>query len=248
MHQGRFEFTESVGGGGFKEEKFCIILSRNNSRNIFALKCDVRKFFDSIDQDVLLELIKKKIEDKDAIWLVEKIIRSLGSGLPLGNVTSQLFANIYLNELDQFVKHTLKEKYYLRYCDDFIILGKQREYLEKLILSIGVLLKEKLKLDLHPKKIIIRKYRQGIDFLGYVVLPHHRVLRTKTKRRVLRKIKEKNFLLREELISEKTFNQGLQSYLGTLKHCRGYGILRKIEAICSTKKNARKKPTKSWSP
>ncbi len=235
--------------------KLCRQLSRNNSRNIFALKCDVRKFFDSVDQKILLGLIKKKIKDEDAIWLVEKIIGSFTSlaptphpdrgsgsspragepvekvGLPLGNVTSQLFANIYLNELDQFVKHRLKEKYYLRYCDDFIILGENEKQLEKLISLIREFLKEKLKLELHPDKIIIRKFRRGVDFLGYVVLPHHRILRTKTKRRILRKIKEKKFLLREDLVSEESFKQSLQSYLGILKHCESWKIKKKIEKI-----------------
>src|SRR3989344_1133363 len=100
-------------------EKYCRKLSQNNQLNIFTLKCDVRKFFDSIDQNILLRIIKDKIEDENAVWLIQKIITSFqksnGKGLPLGNVTSQLFSNIYLNELDQFVKHNLKIKYYVRY-------------------------------------------------------------------------------------------------------------------------------------
>jgi len=124
--------------------------------------------------------------------------------LPLGNVTSQLFANIYLNELDQFVKHKLKVRYYLRYCDDFIILGTKKNYLEKLTCQIGSFLSARLKLSLHPDKAILRKYHQGIDFLGYVILPYCRVLRAKTKRRMFRKVSGKN----------------LQSYLGILKHLR----------------------------
>ena len=222
--------------------KFCRKLSRNNTRNIFVLKCDVRKFFDSIDQEILLELIEEKVSDENALWLIREIIRSFGNkdsikssldsrfrgndkrGLPLGNVTSQLFANIYLDKLDQFVKHKMKEKYYLRYCDDFLVLGEKEEYLEKLILLITSFLKNRLNLDLHPDKIVIRKFRQGIDFLGYVVLPRHTVLRTKTKRRIIRKIKEKNFLLLEDLIPEEKFCQSLRSYLGILKHCRGHKI------------------------
>ncbi|OGI25558.1 MAG: hypothetical protein A3J76_05765 [Candidatus Moranbacteria bacterium RBG_13_45_13] len=211
--------------------KYCRKLSRNNTKNIFVLKCDVRKFFDSIDQDILLELIRKKICDKDVLRLIGEIIRSFELGLPLGNVTSQLFANIYLNRLDQFVKQELKEKYYLRYCDDFLILSKDEEHLEKLIYPIREFLKKKLGLDLHPDKIIIRKFRQGIDFLGYVVLPHHTVLRTKTKRRTLSRIKGKKFLSREDLISEEKFNQSLQSYLGILTHCKGYNIRKQIGKI-----------------
>ena len=214
-------------------EKFCRQTSCNNRRNIFALKCDVRKFFDSIDQDVLLALIKNKIQDEKAIWLIIEIIRSFekteGVGLPLGNVTSQLFANIYLNELEQFIKHNLRIKHYLRYCDDFIIFNESERRLQELILPISDFLLARLNLTLHSDKIIIRKHHQGIDFLGYVALPNYRVLRTKTKRRILKKIKMKSFDLENRLISEKSFNQSLQSYLGVLKHCRGYKIEQIIE-------------------
>lgn len=199
-------------------ETFCRKLGRNNKIKLFALKCDIRKFFDSVDQDILLALIKNKIKDENAIWLIEKIIRSFSSGLPLGNVTSQLFANIYLNELDQFIKHGLKEKYYLRYCDDFLVLGQNEESLTKLILPINEFLKANLNLTLHPNKIILRKYKQGIDFLGYVVRPHCRTLRTKTKKRILKKIKK-----------EKISSQSLQSYLGILKHCKGWKIREEIK-------------------
>jgi len=194
-------------------EQFCRKLSKNNHHKIFALKCDIKKFFDSVNQEILLELIKKKISDESTFWFVEKIIKSFKSGLPLGNVTSQLFANIYLNELDQFIKNKFKIKYYLRYCDDFIILSRNKEYLLILIPFIQDFLQVNLRLSLHPDKIILRKYSQGFDFLGYVVLPHHRVLRTKTKRRILKRIKR-----------EKISEQNLQSYFGVLKHCNGYKI------------------------
>lgn len=213
-------------------EKFTRRLSKNNSRNIFALKCDIRKFFDSIDQSILLDLIKRKINDDNAMWLIRLIVKSFekekGKGLPLGNVTSQLFANIYLNELDQFIKHRLKIKYYLRYCDDFLILGKNKDYLIGLVSSITNFLKDKLESIIHSNKIIIRKYQQGIDFLGYVALPHHRVLRTKTKKRMFREVADKHQKLQRGLISQESFNQSLQSYLGVLKHCCGYKIKRKL--------------------
>ena len=211
-------------------EKFSRKLKQNNNRNIFALKCDIKKFFDSIDQEILLEIIQRKIQDAGAMWLIEKIIRSFPAGLPLGNVTSQIFANIYLNELDQFVKHTLKEKYYLRYCDDFIILGENKNHLENLIPQISQFLENKLQLALHPNKINIRKFRQGIDFLGYVVLPHYRVLRTKTKKRILKKIQKKRESLESKIISEESFNQGVQSYLGVLKHCKGWKIKQNLNS------------------
>ncbi|MDP3764649.1 MAG: reverse transcriptase/maturase family protein [bacterium] len=208
-------------------ETFYKQLSKNNSRNVFALKCDIKKFFDSIDQNILTKLIQIKIKDENAMWLVERIIKSFekdkDKALPLGNVTSQLFANIYLNELDQFIKHKLKEKYYIRYCDDFVILSEQADYLIELSKKINNFLVSKLVLCLHPNKVIIRKYAQGIDFLGYVVLPNHRVLRTKTKRRMFRKVDAKN----------------LASYLGMLKHCSGSLLEEKVKKLVISINNAR---------
>lgn len=212
-------------------EKFSRKLSKNNNKNIFALKCDIKKFFYSIDQEILSEIIQRKIQDTDALWLIKKIIQSFPAGLPLGNVTSQIFANIYLNELDQFVKHTLKEKYYLRYCDDFIILGENREHLKNLILQISYFLERRLRLTLHPNKVSIRKCSQGIDFLGYVILPRYKVLRTKTKKRMIRKIKNKKRESENNLISKESFTQSLDSYRGVLKHCAGYKIKRIIEQL-----------------
>ncbi|MBI4779432.1 RNA-dependent DNA polymerase [Candidatus Falkowbacteria bacterium] len=211
--------------------KFLGKLSHNNRDLIFALKCDIRKFFASINQNILLRLITKKIKDENSIWLIEKIIRSFSRGLPLGNVTSQIFANIYLNELDQFVKHKLKVKYYLRYCDDFIILSQDKEYLKNLILLIDNFLNKTLNLSIHPDKIIIKKYSQGIDFLGYVVLPCHRALRTKSRRRIFKKIKISKEKLKAGFINNESFNQSLQSYYGMLKHCNGYKLKIKVDKI-----------------
>lgn len=212
-------------------KKFCRKLSHNNTRKSFALKCDIKKFFGSVDQEILIAIVKNKIEDTDTIWLIGKIIKSFERGLPLGNVTSQLFANIYLNELDQFIKHNLKIRDYIRYCDDFIILFENKDYLSDLILPINNFLENSLKLEIHPNKIFIRKFSRGIDFLGYAILPHHIVLRTKTKRRILRKMRRRCPNLKNDLISEKSFIQSLQSYLGILKHCRGHKIERKIVSM-----------------
>ncbi len=149
-------------------------VSKNYSENCFCLKLDIKKFFESVDHKILLYCIRKRIHDEDLLRLLENILKSFSKdkGIPIGNLTSQVFANIYLNELDQFIKHELKVKYYIRYADDFVIVADEREHLKNLTRQIDAFLKEKLKLTLHEKKIIIRKYRQGIDFLGYIVLPH----------------------------------------------------------------------------
>jgi len=200
-------------------EVFARKVSANYTRNAFVLKCDIRKFFDGIDHTLLFSLVSKKITDQDVLALIHRIISSFetaqNKGLPLGNVTSQIFANIYLNELDQFVKHTLKAPYYIRYCDDFVILDNKHMVLEQLVEKIRTFLREKLLLELHPNKVTIRKLRQGTDFLGYVSLPHYRVLRTRTKRRMLARINPKN----------------LPSYLGLLSHCRGEKLRRQIARL-----------------
>jgi len=212
-----------------KLNNFARKVSRNNTKVCYVLKCDIRKFFDSINQGILLNLIKKKIKDENAIWLINKVVGSFSKGLPLGNITSQLFANIYLNELDQFVKHKLREKYYIRYCDDFVILSDNKNYLENVILKIDNFLKTDLKLFLHPNKVAIRKFNQGIDFLGYVSFPYFIILRKKTKNRMFKK-------------AGKSYNIAtLISFLGMLKHCKSYKVriklLKKYFSIkkCNTK-------------
>lgn len=158
-------YSSRVGKGTHKDSKRFFILPRKASKNwrkpAFILKCDIQKFFDSINHQILFGLIKKKILDKDVLWLVGKILKSFerspNIGIPLGNVTSQLFANIYLNEFDQFIKHKLRIKFYVRYVDDFVIVSKDNEYLEFLIPQIALFLKNELNLCLHPKKVEIRK-------------------------------------------------------------------------------------------
>lgn len=210
-------------------------LSRNNSRNIWVLKCDIKNFFDSVNHYKILDQISKKIYDKHTNSLLKNIIDSLNTsdkgGIPLGNLTSQLFSNIYLNDFDQFIKRQIRVKYYIRYNDDFIILGPNKKFLEDLIPQIKHFLEEKLKLDLHPQKIVIKTWRQGVDFLGYVSFPHFTILRTKTKRRIIRKIKRNLEKLKKDPAYENFFNQSHQSYLGILHHCRGYNIRKRIKVL-----------------
>ena len=216
-------------------ETFCRKLSRNYHYPVWILKCDIKKFFDSVDHRILIKLISAGFADLQVLGLIELIIGSFhtqtGKGLPLGNVTSQLFANIYLNELDQFVKHELKVRHYIRYTDDFVNVSRDEVYLESLILKIGKFLFDILKLGLHPRKIICRKFLQGIDFLGYVILPHYIILRTKTKRRMFRKFIQRREELSRGLIAEKTYASVFQSYLGTLKHCKGFKIKQRLLSL-----------------
>lgn len=204
-------------------------VSKNNLKICFALKCDIKKFFENINHEVLLKVIKKKIKDADAIWLIEKIIKSFNQGLPIGNLTSQLFANIYLNELDKFIKDRLKIKYYFRYTDDFVIISENINYLENLILEIQSYLSSELGLELHPKKIIIHKFNQGIDFLGYIILPYYRLLRTKTKNRIFKKLWRRINEYKMGLISKEILEQSLNSYLGVLSHANTYRLSQRLQ-------------------
>ncbi len=190
---------------------FAYIVSKNNTRTCWILKCDIKKFFASIDHDILLDILRWYIPDDDVLRLLKLVIRSFastapGKGLPLGNLTSQLFANIYMNEFDQFVKHTLKAGYYVRYADDFVFLSEDRTVLEETLPVIDNFLREKLKLALHPQKVFIKTLASGVDFLGWVHFPDHRVLRTATKRRMMRRVGEAQ---KQEM---------MDSYLGLLQH------------------------------
>ena len=129
-----------------------------------------------------------------------------------------------MNELDQFVKHTLQVKYYARYTDDFIIVSEDQTYLANLIPRISEFLHTRLRLSLHPHKVSIRKYRQGIDFLGYVVLQHHIVVRTKTRRRAFRKLKERVNQFRSGAIPERTLLGSFRSYRGVFSHADAYMV------------------------
>ncbi|MBU1046140.1 reverse transcriptase/maturase family protein [Patescibacteria group bacterium] len=219
-----------------KFKKLFYKVSKNNTRNCWALKCDIKKFFDSIDHTILYQILKKRIPDKYILWLLKQIIVSFnkdaiqlslfgeeqiirGRGIPIGNLTSQLFANIYLNEFDQFIKHGPKIKHYLRYADDFVILDREKTYLINLIPKIERYLNRELRLFIHPNKLFIKTVSSGIDFLGWVNFPNHRVLRTTTKRRMYKRI----------IVSPNESTR--QSYLGLIKHGNTYKVKVKFENL-----------------
>lgn len=197
---------------------FAYQVSHNHTRTVWVLKCDIKQFFASIDQGILRSVLAQYISDQDILWLLNRVIDSFsvggaGVGLPLGNLTSQLLVNIYMNPFDQFVKHKLKAKHYIRYADDFVFLANNRDWLISLIPKVQRFLNRELKLNLHPDKVFIKTLASGVDFLGWVHFPDHRILRTTTKKRMERKI------------GVSTNQQTIQSYLGLLNH----GNARKLE-------------------
>ena len=202
----------------------------NVGEGFYAFKCDIRKYFESIDHKILRELIMRKIKDPKTIWLIDEILKSndTNCGIPIGNLTSQLFANIYLDKLDHFVKEELRIRHYIRYVDDFVILDDSKKTLYNIKEKIRGFLKDTLKLTLHPKKQVIFPAHLGIDFLGYRVWRTHRLLRKTSVKRMRRKLKKFQRLYREGTISLEKIIQSIASWLGHAKHADTYNLRRKL--------------------
>ena len=231
-------YASRVNKGQYKAIKafrYFIKLAGKKANPVWVLKCDVRKYFDSINQVILLNIIKQRVTCRKIFGIIEEIITSYSSdgvlrndpvnivksfhrrtrGIPLGNITSQIFANIYLNILDKYVKNQLKCRFYVRYNDDFLIVSDSIEKLVDTRTKIFVFAKEKLSLVIPISKTSIRKISWGIDYLGFTILPKAVLLRNKTKNKIYVNISTKN----------------IQSYFGILKHCNSFNPKRKIMSM-----------------
>ena len=184
----------------------------------YIIKMDVAKYFQNIDKTILYNILERKIKDKKLQWLTKEILYSNGkeNGLPIGNYTSQCFANIYLNELDQYAKQKLKLKYWFRYMDDAVAIVKtKKEAIENLEL-IRTFLKENLKLELNQKTQIF-KNTQGVNFCGYKINEYRLKIREKGKRKLKKKVKELKYKIRTNQITSKEAYKYLAGHLGYTK-------------------------------
>lgn len=205
---------------------------RDVSGTQFCLKFDISKFYPSMNHDVLIRLIRQKIKCPDTLWLLEDVIRST-AGVPIGNYLSQYFGNIYLNEFDHWIKEQKGMKYYLRYCDDGVILHSDRQVLKDLLVEISAKFAD-LNLTLNPKTSIFPVDRCGVDFLGYKHYRTHVLLRKSAARNLKRRIagleKDRSHLDPLSIVSS------VMSSLGWLKHCDSYHLSQKLiyanPAIC----------------
>jgi len=163
----------------------------NNMVIGYVLKADIRHYFPSVNHEILVDILRRKIRDEKVLWLVGKILSNndtiLPKGMPIGNQTSQFFANVYLNELDYFVKHDLRAKFYLRYVDDFVILDRSEARLMSFRSKINGFLEQRLKLELHEEKSQVRPLHNGTSLLGFRVFYHYRI----PKRRNLLKLEKR---------------------------------------------------------
>lgn len=203
------------------------------SQDIYCLRMDVRKYFPSISWDILIDILERKVEDKGLLSILKTIVTNHTltnldrkvfydtkiinpaerKGIPIGNLTSQLFANIYLNELDQFIKHQLKMKWYARYMDDFLIIHNDKKYLWELKNTIETFLRDELRLQVHPDKIYLDNVKNGVPFVGYRIFYDHVTIKGKTLQRMRRKY-------RKRLNSERSLHTG--EFIRTKASMRGH--------------------------
>ena len=203
--------------------------AKNKWNNYYILKMDVTKYFQNIDKRILWNILKRKIKDRKLLWLTRNILLSTEGmkGLPLGNYTSQMFANIYLNELDQYAKHILKCEFYYRYMDDIIVLCKNKPianiYLEKL----SIFLSENLKLTFNSKTRIF-KDNQGVNFCGYKINEYRLKIRNSSKYRMKRKLKLFTKRLNCGEITLIDIQRSIAGWSGYVKHANCYNLIKSM--------------------
>lgn len=218
----------------------------------YYLKLDISKYFYRVDHEILMKILAERIKDERLLQLLSLIINSEDErfglpagynpqdcdddrwldtvGMPIGNLTSQLFANIYLNELDQFCKHELKLHFYERYQDDVQILSDDKTELNRTKKIIGDFLSDRLRLDLN-KKTAIRPISEGIDFVGYRIWETHRKLKRSTARRMIRNTKRLCSEIAQGFTDPEELWRTAASYNGILKYCDSNGLREKLKAI-----------------
>jgi retron-type reverse transcriptase len=243
---------------------FARSITRNYTRSAYAMKADVSNFFNGIDQNRLMEILARQTDNKELLSLIAQVVyhnprhdvmlqsskelfskvpthksylkAATGKGLPIGNLTSQFFANVYMNELDQFVKHTLKAKYYGRYVDDFILFHEDKDVLNAWYERIETFLAQNLSLRLHNHKKWINHAHAGIDFVGFIIKPGRTYLRQTSLSRCKQKIRA--WQMKGASIDEGTLQNlsaSVTSYLGMLRQVNGYkarkSLCRRVESL-----------------
>jgi len=220
-------------------------MNRRHKR-FYALKMDVSKYFYRVDHDVLMGILRRRIGDECLLWLLDTIVRCEhtkfgiplgdhefdadrigGVGMPIGNLTSQMFANLYLNELDQHAKQTLHVKRYLRYMDDVVVLHEDKKYLWELKEQLDEFITDRLHLKLN-NKTMVRTVNQGVEFVGYRVWPTHRKIRKKTAKKMNRRMRYLSKAYKRGEVSINVIKTSLQSYTGMLQHANCHNLRMKM--------------------
>jgi len=227
---------------------FTQLVARENNGGGYCLKMDVSKYFYRINHDVLMDILRRRFGDRELLALLERIIRSDvlfglpagkspgeaeridGVGMPIGNLTSQMFANLYLNEVDQFIKRELRAHCYVRYMDDMVILAGDKKLLHEYLRKIETFLNERLKLDINDKTVI-RPLTLGVEFCGFKVWNSHIKMRKPTAMKMRKGLKKIQKDYARGAISLTDVQKSLASYHGMLKHCDNYRLSRVIFGV-----------------
>jgi len=189
----------------------------------YCLKIDIRKYYPTINHEILKSLIRKKIKCNDTLELLDEIIDS-ADGVPIGNYLSQYFANIYLTYFDHYVKEKMKVKYYFRYADDMVFLHQDKKELRKILNEVRAYLKNELELEIKRNYQIFPTQIRGIDFVGYVYRNSHTLIRKSIKQNFCRKIAK----LQKRKLNNKELKQGIAAWLGWCKYSNSINLLNKI--------------------
>ena len=207
-------------GKGQHRASYTVMQAVRNRK--YCFQADIQKFYPSIRHDLLMDVLARKIKDKDVLWLMEDIIYSIpgGRNVPIGNFTSQWFGNLYLNELDMFVKHTLKIKDYVRYNDDFCLFHDSKPYLKECRERIRQFVVDHLDLTVSKEKLY--PVSTGVDFVGYRHFPEKILLRKRTAKRIKKKIAEKVYLYRTNQLPRERFESSLQAVKGWIVWAQSY--------------------------
>jgi retron-type reverse transcriptase len=190
-------------------------------KNEWYLKSDISKYFASIDHYKIIEIIKGKIKDRRLINLIEIIIRNggeNGKGLPIGNLTSQFFANVYLDRFDHYIKDELGIKYYVRYMDDIVIFANDKRKLKEISAELRNFLNEELSLDMKTNATYINKRINGVTFLGKRIFPNIIRIKNENLKRSIKRIERRENEHIEGKIDETKLCQSVESIIGMMKH------------------------------
>ncbi|MBL7206639.1 MAG: group II intron reverse transcriptase domain-containing protein [Candidatus Aenigmarchaeota archaeon] len=212
------------------------IINKHRDNNMVAgyvLKADIKRFFDTIDHNILMKIIKRKVEDRNILILINQIIKNHiseipGKGMPIGNLTSQFFANIYLNELDHFMKHKLKARYYIRYVDDFVVMGKSKSLLEGFKREIKIFMKA-LKLELHSDKTKVYPLCKGVNFLGFRIFYHYSLLSKKNIIGIRNRVEKFKVEYESGLMDSDDIERSLSGWLGYAMQADTYKLRNEIQ-------------------
>ena len=222
-----------IKGKGTHRAAFCIQKYMRQAKqkwgSYYIIKTDVAKYFNSIDKRILLKILERKIKDPKLIWVINEILyaQKREKGLEIGNYTSQIFANIYLNEVDQYIKHQLKIKYYVRYLDDSVLIVKEKEEAKQVLELIRKFLKEKLDLEFNDKTQIF-KGQQGVNFCGYKINEYRLKIRDRGKRKLKLKIKKLKQKVKDGEITSKEAKRYLAGHMGYIKWANIYNLSNKL--------------------